>query len=155
MPIYNLLINGVMHRVEAPAEMPLLWVLRDLLNLKGTKYGCGLGICGSCTLMIEGEARTACLLPVQAVDRKAITTIEGLSDKNDHPVQRAWREAHVPQCGYCQSGQIMQAVALLQKESNPSEEQVQEAMSSVLCRCGTYPRIQKAIHSAIELSRKP
>ncbi len=155
MPTYNLLINGTTHEVEAPGEMPLLWVLRDLLHLKGTKYGCGLGICGSCTLMVEGEARRACLLPVQAMDRRAITTIEGLSDNNDHPVQQAWREEHVPQCGYCQSGQIMQAVALLQKDTNPSNEQIQEAMSQVLCRCGTYPRIKKAIQSAIELSKRP
>ena len=155
MPIYNLSINGTIHRVEAPVEMPLLWVLRDLLNLKGTKYGCGLGICGSCTAMLDGEAITTCLYPIQAVQNRAMTTIEGLSEKNDHPVQKAWREEHVPQCGYCQSGQIMQAVALLQKEPNPSEAQVEEAMSRVICRCGTYPRIKKAIQSAIELSRKP
>lgn len=154
MPIYNLSINGRMHSVEAPAEMPLLWVLRDLLDLKGTKYGCGLGICGSCTLMIEGEARTACLLPIQAVGDQAITTIEGLSDNNDHPVQQAWRAEHVPQCGYCQSGQIMQAAALLQNEPNPSPAQVEAAMSQVLCRCGTYLRIKKAIQAAIEISKK-
>lgn len=155
MPTYNLLINGTTHRVEAPAEMPLLWVLRDLLDLKGTKYGCGLGICGSCTAILDGEAIATCLLPIQAVQNQAITTIEGLSEKNEHPVQKAWRAEYVPQCGYCQSGQIMQAVALLQQESDPSEAQVQEVMSRVICRCGTYPRIKKAIQSAIELSRKP
>lgn len=144
-----------MHTVEAPGEMPLLWVLRDLLDMKGTKYGCGLGICGSCMIMVEGKAKTACLLPVQAVGKQAITTIEGLSGNNDHPIQQAWRTAHVPQCGYCQSGQIMRAAALLQEEPNPSPEQIEAAMSQVLCRCGTYPRIKEAIQSAIQLSKKP
>lgn len=155
MPTYSLSINGQKHTVEAPGDMPLLWVLRDLLDMKGTKYGCGLGICGSCMIMFEGEARTACLLPVQAVGRQAITTIEGLSDDNSHPVQQAWRTAHVPQCGYCQSGQIIQAAALLHKEPKPSLEQIEAAMSQVLCRCGTYPRIRKAIQSAIKLAKKP
>ncbi len=154
MPIYNLSINGNRYTLEAPAEMPLLWVLRDLLDLKGTKYACGLGICGSCTLMLGGAASRACLLPIQAVGDQAITTIEGLSDNNDHPIQQAWRAEHVPQCGYCQSGQIMQAAALLQKEPNPSPTQIETAMSQVLCRCGTYPRIKRAIQSAIEASKK-
>ena len=154
MPNYNLSINGESYQVEASATMPLLWVLRDLLQLKGTKYGCGLGICGSCTLVVEGEAKTACLLPVSAVEGRAITTIEGLSENNDHPVQKAWRKEHVPQCGYCQSGQIMQAAALLEQSPNPSMEQIETAMSKVLCRCGTYPRIKKAIQAAVELSKK-
>ncbi|MBX2876002.1 MAG: (2Fe-2S)-binding protein [Saprospiraceae bacterium] len=155
MPIYKLSINGKEQTVEAPAEMPLLWVLRDLLNMTGTKYGCGLGICGSCMVLVEGDAKTACLLPIHSIQDQAITTIEGLSDRNDHPVQQAWRKEHVPQCGYCQSGQIMRAVALLQEESNPSQAQAEAAMSQVLCRCGTYPRIKKAIQSAIDLSKRP
>jgi len=145
MPVYNLSLNGKTTFVTAAEDMPLLWVLRDLLHLRGTKYGCGLGICGSCTLLVDGEATQSCLMPIRLAEGKQITTIEGLSTDGDHPVQEAWKAAHVPQCGYCQSGQIMQATALLAANPNPTAEEIAASMSKILCRCGTYPRIKKAI----------
>ena len=132
--------------------MPLLWVLRDILRLTGTKYGCGLGVCGICTLHLDGKPVKSCLLPVREATGRRITTIEGLSENGDHAVQVAWAEADVPQCGYCQSGQIMQAAALLSAKRRPSDQDIDTAMSAVLCRCGTYPRIKKAIESAAKKS---
>ena len=132
-------------------NMPLLWALRDYMGLTGTKFGCGIAQCGACTVHIDGEPVRSCVLPSSAAEGKEITTIEGLSENNDHPVQLAWIEAQVPQCGYCQSGQIMSAVALLKKNPNPSDEDIDQAMSKVLCRCGTYPRIKRAIKEASKL----
>jgi isoquinoline 1-oxidoreductase alpha subunit len=131
--------------------MPLLWALRDLLGLRGTKYGCGIAACGVCTVHVDGSAVRACVLPLSAVEGKRVTTIEGLG--GNHPVQRAWIEEQVPQCGYCQPGQIMQAAALLASNPNPTREQVREAMNSVLCRCGTYLRIESAVQRAAEAMR--
>ncbi len=148
MPEYNLTINGKTTTVIAHENMPLLWVLRDLLRLTGTKYGCGFGVCGICKVHINDEAVNACRITVNKAAGKNITTIEGLSEKGDHPVQEAWKMAKVPQCGYCQGGQVMQAAAMLNKNPNPKEQEINEAMSDVLCRCGTYPRIKKAIELA-------
>ncbi|HUD71326.1 MAG TPA: (2Fe-2S)-binding protein [Dongiaceae bacterium] len=147
MPI-KLTVNGRATSVEAPAEMPLLWVLRDLLDLKGTKYGCGMSVCGMCTVHVDGEATRSCVTPVSSVEGKKITTIEGLSADGSHPVQRAWMEVDVAQCGYCQAGQIMSAAALLAKTPKPTEAQVDAAMDGNLCRCGTYMRIREAIRKA-------
>ena len=142
-------INGVSRSIDAPPNMPLVWVLRDLLGLMGTKYGCGIASCGACTVHLDGEARRSCVLPVGAAIGKKITTIEGIgSQAAPHPVQQAWVEENVPQCGYCQSGQIMSACALLKKKPAPSDEEIDVAMSGNICRCGTYPRIKKAIHRA-------
>ena len=135
-------------------DMPLLWVLRDHLDLTGTKYGCGIGICGSCTVLIDGIAMPSCLVPVSQVQGKEITTIEGLSSDSSHPVQKAWEELQVPQCGYCQSGQILTAVSLLNKVKEPDDDAIKEAMSGVLCRCGTYPRILEAIKLAAKTMGK-
>jgi len=146
-------INGTIHEVNASPKMPLLWVLRDLLQLTGTKYGCGLGICGICTVQINGQAERSCQIPIENCLNQSITTIEGLSKDGQHPIQRAWRKAQVPQCGYCQGGQMMQAAALLKAHPNPDTEQVNHAMSTVLCRCGTYPRIQQAIQLAIKFEK--
>ena len=129
-------------------DTPLLWVLRDFLHLTGTKFGCGIGSCGSCTVLIDGNPVQSCLIPVSQVVGKSITTIEGVSASGNHPVQKAWEELQVPQCGYCQSGQILTAIALLNKNRNPDDEIIKKAMSGVLCRCGTYPRILKAIKAA-------
>jgi len=129
-------------------DTPLLWVLRDHLGLTGTKYGCGIGVCGSCAVLIDGIARYSCMVPVSQVQEKEITTIEGLSSDNSHPVQKAWEDLQVPQCGYCQSGQILTAVSLLNKVKQPDDDIIKEAMSGVLCRCGTYPRILEAIKLA-------
>ena len=139
-------INGKSHQVDVEPEMPLLWVLRDVLDLKGTKFGCGLAQCGSCTVHVNGEPVRSCVFPVSAVAGKKITTIEGLSRDGTHPVQKAWVEHQVPQCGYCQSGQIMTAVALLNKKRNPTDKEIDEAMTNI-CRCGTYARIRTAIHA--------
>ncbi|MCL4109385.1 UNVERIFIED_CONTAM: hypothetical protein GTU68_033210 [Idotea baltica] len=128
--------------------MPLLWVLRDLLSLKGTKFGCGIAQCGACTVHLNGAPVRSCQLPVSVAATSTITTIEGLSEKGNHPVQQAWKEANVPQCGYCQAGQIMTASALLKRNPSPSSEEIDSAMSGNLCRCGTYPRIKKAIQAA-------
>ncbi len=129
-------------------DTPLLWVLRDHINLTGTKYGCGTGICGACTVLIDGVAVQSCMTPVRTVENKEITTIEGLSSDGSHPVQKAWQELQVPQCGYCQSGQILTAVSLLNTVKNPAEDVIKETMSGVLCRCGTYPRVLEAVKLA-------
>ncbi len=147
MPV-TLRINGTTHSVDVPPDMPLLWVLRDVLDLKGTKFGCGMAQCGACTVHINGNATRSCVLPVSAAAGAAITTIEGLSEDGSHPVQQAWEEVDVPQCGYCQAGQIMSAVALLERTPNPTDAQIDEAMNGNLCRCATYLRIREAIHLA-------
>jgi isoquinoline 1-oxidoreductase subunit alpha len=144
-------LNGKPQSVDVSPEMPLLWVLRDTLNMTGTKFGCGMALCGACTVHIEGEAARSCVTPVSAVAGKKITTIEGLSSDASHPVQRAWMETNVPQCGYCQPGQIMSTVALLAKKSSPTDADIDDAMSGNICRCGTYQRIRQAIHRAAAL----
>lgn len=148
MPTYKLLVNNKEHQVNAAADTPLLWVLRDNLGLTGTKYSCGIGVCGACTVHIDGEAMRACTLPVAAVGNRPVTTIEALAVKELHPVQSAWIEEQVAQCGYCQPGQVMAAVALLKKNPNPSDLQIDQHMSGNLCRCGTYVRVRRAIHKA-------
>jgi isoquinoline 1-oxidoreductase alpha subunit len=150
MPTYDLQINGQAYTIRAEAQMPLLWVLRDLIGLTGTKFSCGMGLCGSCTVLIDGEPTRSCVTLVDSVAGKTITTIEGLSPDSSHPLQKAWMEENVTQCGYCQPGQIMNAAALLQKNPHPSDVDIDAAMSDVLCRCGTYQRIRKAIHRAAE-----
>jgi aerobic-type carbon monoxide dehydrogenase small subunit (CoxS/CutS family) len=150
MPSFDLQINGRAYTVDAEAQMPLLWVLRDLLGLTGTKFGCGMGLCGSCTVLIDGEAIRSCVTLVETVAGKTITTIEGLSPDDSHPLQKSWVEERVTQCGYCQPGQIMSAAALLQKTPHPSDAEIDAALSNVLCRCGTYQRIRKAVHRAAE-----
>ena len=147
----KLTVNGVEHDVDASPDMPLLWVLRDLIGLTGTKYGCGMAQCGACTVHIDGQPSRSCVLPVSAVAGRPVTTIEGLSADGSHPVQRAWAELDVVQCGYCQSGQIMAAAALLRVVNNPNDAEIDEAMAGILCRCGTYPRVRAAIHRAAEL----
>lgn len=148
MPTYNLTINGEQKSVEALEDMPLLWVIRDLLDLKGTKFGCGQALCGACTVHLDGTAIRSCSLPISEVGNAQITTIEGLSENGDHPLQQAWVEHIVPQCGYCQTGQIMNAASLLQSNPNPSEEEIDQSMAGNLCRCGTYNRIKTAIQTA-------
>ena len=148
----QLTINKKQYDVDAPPEMPLLWVLRDLLDLTGTKFGCGMAQCGACTVHLGDTAVRSCILPVSSVGNKPITTIEGLSEKGDHPVQKAWLEHDVPQCGYCQAGQIMTAAALLKKTPNPTDEQIEEAMNGNICRCGTYVRIKAAVKTASQTS---
>jgi aerobic-type carbon monoxide dehydrogenase small subunit (CoxS/CutS family) len=145
---YSLRINKKVHQVEAAENIPLLWVLRDILGMEGTKYGCGVGSCGACTVHLNGQAVRSCLLPISALAGTEITTIEGLSAKGDHPVQKAWVDVDVSQCGYCQSGQIMSASALLKNNPNPTEEEIENFMSGNICRCGTYTRIKKAIQLA-------
>ena len=144
----KLRVNGVERTFEGDPAMPLLWYLRDELGLTGTKFGCGIAACGACTVHVNGEAQRACVTPVSALEGKAVVTIEGLSDDGDHPVQRAWRDQNVPQCGYCQSGQIMQAAAFLARTPHPTDEQIDQAMAGNICRCGTYIRIRAAIHAA-------
>jgi len=144
----NLNINGRVVEVDADPDTPLLWVLRDELKLKGTRYGCGAGMCGACTVHLDGEATFSCLVRLGEIERSSITTIEGLSEDGDHAVQQAWIAEQVPQCGYCQSGQIMRAAALLARSPHPSRQEIVEEMSSNLCRCGTYPRIIRAIERA-------
>ncbi|MFL5507878.1 MAG: (2Fe-2S)-binding protein [Gemmatimonadales bacterium] len=153
MPAITLRINGQDKQVDVPEDMPLLWVLRDRLDLTGTKFGCGIGSCGACTVHLDGVAVRSCQTPAVAAAGKAVTTIEGLSSDGSHPVQQAWIEAQVPQCGYCQSGQIMSAAALLSTNPNPSDSDIDNAMSGNLCRCGTYQRIRKAIHRAAETGK--
>jgi aerobic-type carbon monoxide dehydrogenase small subunit (CoxS/CutS family) len=148
MPSYTLRVNGRRHDVNADEDTPLLWVLRDSLGLTGTKYGCGSGLCGACTVHLDGESALSCTTPVAAVTDKRITTIEGLSRDGRHPVQRAWLEEDVVQCGYCQVGQIMEAAALLERNPDPTDQDIEDAMASKLCRCGTYQRIRRAIHRA-------
>ena len=141
-------LNGKSQTVDVSPEMPLLWVLRDTLNMTGTKFGCGMALCGACTVHINGEATRSCITPISSVSGKSVTTIEGLSTSSLHPVQQAWIEEDVPQCGYCQSGQIMSAAALLAKKPKPSDAEIDDFMSGNICRCGTYQRIRKAIHRA-------
>jgi isoquinoline 1-oxidoreductase alpha subunit len=144
----SLKVNGTEHTFDGSGEMPLLWYLRDELGLVGTKFGCGMALCGACTVHLDGQAMRACVTPISAVAGKAITTIEGLSPDGNHPVQQAWRIHNVPQCGYCQSGQIMQAAALLKENPKPSDDDIDSAMAGNICRCGTYPRIRAAIKTA-------
>lgn len=148
MATFNLTINGKKLPVEVDPTTPMLWVLRDHLKLKGTKYGCGIAQCGACMVHLNGTAVPSCQLPVSAVGEQSITTIEGLSEEGDHPVQKAWLEHDVPQCGYCQAGQIMSAVALLQRNPSPSDDEIETAMNGNICRCGTYTRIKAAIKTA-------
>ena len=154
MPDYKLTVNDKTSLVNVPADMPLLWALRETLELTGTKYGCGVGSCGACTVLIDGKAVKSCQYPASATIGKKITTIEGLSEDATHPIQQAWIELNVPQCGYCQAGQIMTTAALLKQSPNPTDAQIDLAMEGVVCRCGTYARIRKAIHKAAELSKK-
>jgi isoquinoline 1-oxidoreductase alpha subunit len=147
----KLTVNDTSHELEIDPATPLLWALRDDIGLTGTKFGCGIAACGACTVHIDGAPVRSCVTPVSAAVGKRITTIEGLSQTGDHPVQRAWIELQVPQCGYCQSGQIMSATALLRSKPKPTDEDIDSAMSGNICRCGTYPRIRKAIHRASEL----
>jgi len=149
----KLLVNGTPHEVDAPEDMPLLWALRDLVGLTGTKFGCGLAQCGACTVLLDGQPVRSCRLPVSAAAGKPVTTIEGLSSDASHPVQRAWAELDVVQCGYCQSGQIMAAAALLQAKPRPTDADIDAAMNGNLCRCGTYQRIRAAVHRAAELAQ--
>jgi len=154
MPI-QLTVNDVATAVDVPPDMPLLWVLRDILNLKGAKYGCGIGKCGACTVLLDGQAIRSCMTEVGSVGDERITTIEGLSSDGLHPVQVAWEALDVPQCGYCQSGQIMSAASLLQRTPNPTDADIDAALSGNLCRCGTYTRIRQAIHEAAEAASRP
>ena len=149
----TLSVNGVTRTVDTDPDTPLLWVLRDHLGLTGTKFGCGIASCGACTVQVDGQAVRSCSLPLGAVEGTEVTTIEGLSQDGSHPVQRAWVAEQVPQCGYCQSGQLMSAAALLARNPQPSDADIDAAMSGVLCRCGTYPRIRTAIKRAGELAR--
>lgn len=150
--MFALTINDNSYEVDVPETMPLLWVLRDILDMKGTKYGCGKGICGSCTVHLNGKPVRSCSLPISAIKEAEIVTIEGLSEKIDHPLQVAWRKMNVPQCGYCQSGQIMSAAALIKENKNPSDEDINLAMAGNICRCGTYVRIKEAIKLAAKES---
>ena len=151
MPSYSLNVNGKTTTVDVPADMPLLWVIRDVLNLKGTKFGCGVGQCGACTVVVGGRAQRSCQTPVSAA-KAPITTIEGLSADGTHPLQQAWMEIDVPQCGYCQAGQMMSANALLSQNPKPTDDQITSAMTGNICRCGTYLRIRQAIHRAAAIA---
>lgn len=151
MSTYNLKINGETHSIEADSDTPLLWVLRDQIGLVGAKYGCGIGQCGSCTVHVNGNPLRSCMLQVSQLQGMDIVTIEGLSKEGDHPVQKAWLEHDVPQCGYCQTGQIMAAAALLKNNPNPTDEDIDAAMEGNICRCGTYVRIKQAIKTASKL----
>lgn len=148
MATYKIKVNGTTKTVEAESEMPLLWALRDLMGLTGTKYGCGIGSCGSCTVLLNGESVRSCQTAISDVGEKEVVTIEGLGSKELHPLQKAWVEHDVPQCGFCQAGQIMAAAAFLKETPNPTDAQIDEAMNAILCRCGTYPRIREAIKAA-------
>ncbi len=147
-------VNGTVHEVDAPADMPLLWVLRERLGLTGVKYGCGVAECGACTVHVDGKAVRSCVVPVSAVGTSKITTIEGLSADGSHPVQQAWTEVDVVQCGYCQSGQIMAAAALLADKPDPTDDDIDAAMAGNICRCGTYQRIREAVHAAAARMRR-
>jgi aerobic-type carbon monoxide dehydrogenase small subunit (CoxS/CutS family) len=153
--VTSLKVNGQTLNVDAAPDTPLLWVLRDHLGMTGTKYGCGMALCGACTVHLDGQATRSCVLPLRAAEGRTITTIEGLSRGGSHPVQQAWLEIDVPQCGYCQSGQIMSAAALLQSNPHPTDADIDAAMSGNLCRCGTYSRIRQAIHRAAQLLDPP
>lgn len=148
MPIYNLKINGTSHNVEAEQDTPLLWVLRDHLDMVGTKFGCGIGQCGACTIHVDGSATRSCLLQVSMVEDMEITTIEGLAKDTLHPVQEAWKEIDVPQCGYCQAGQMMSAAAFLSQNKTPNKTEIRDAMSGNICRCASYNRIEQAVELA-------
>jgi isoquinoline 1-oxidoreductase alpha subunit len=150
MAVFNLRVNGDQRSVDVPPEMPLLWVLRDHLDLTGTKYSCGISFCGSCAVHLDGEPTRSCVLTVEAVGDREITTIEGLSPNGDHPLQKAWLADQTPQCGYCHPGQLMQAAALLEQNPHPTDEEIVEFMNPNLCRCGTYQRIKKAIRRVEE-----
>jgi isoquinoline 1-oxidoreductase alpha subunit len=150
MAVFDLRVNGERRSVDVPPDMPLLWVLRDHLGLTGTKYSCGIALCGSCTVHIDGKPVRSCATTVENVGDGAITTIEGLSRNGDHPLQRAWLEEQTPQCGYCHPGQLMQAAALLEENPHPTDQEIQDYMAGNLCRCGTYQRIKKAIRTAEE-----
>jgi len=152
MSIFNLTINGQQHQVDVVPDTPMLWVLREHLNLVGVKYGCGIAQCGACTILLDGVAVRSCSVPVSRVGDMPITTIEGLSPDGNHPLQEAWLEHDVPQCGYCQAGQIMNAAALLADNPNPSDEEIDQAMQGNLCRCGTYLRIRAAVKTAANMS---
>lgn len=154
MAAFAFTVNGQKQDVDVAPQMPLLWVLRDTLGFTGTKFGCGLGLCGACTVHIDGQASRSCSTPISSVNGKRVTTIEGLSADGSHPVQRAWAEADVPQCGYCQSGQIMSAAALLAAKPNPTESEIDSAMRGNICRCGTYQAIREAIHRAAQGGRR-
>lgn len=147
-------INNKEYRLDADPQMPLLWAIRDLVGLKGTKYGCGVAQCGACVVHMDGEAVRSCVTRVSRATDKKIVTIEGLSENNNHPVQQAWQQIDVPQCGYCHSGQIMSAAVLLRENPNPSDQDIDDAMAGNICRCGTYLRIRKAIHLAAEMQQK-
>ncbi len=151
MATITLKLNNKTHTIEADLKMPLLWAIRDIVGLTGTKYGCGIAQCGACTVHLDGTPVRSCSIPVSAAANKNITTIEGLSTDNSHPVQQAWIQEQVPQCGYCQSGQIMAATALLKKNANPTDKDIDAAMQGHICRCGTYPRIRKAIKTASQI----
>ena len=150
----RMIVNGIEREVDAQPDMPLLWVLRDLLGLTGTKFSCGMAQCGACTVHVDGAPRRSCVTPISAAAGKTITTIEGLSSDGSHPVQRAWAEIDVVQCGYCQSGQIMSAAALLTANPNPTDTDIDAAMTGNICRCGTYQRIRSAVHRAADLAKK-
>jgi isoquinoline 1-oxidoreductase alpha subunit len=152
---YKLTVNGKTTTVDAPADMPLLWVLRDIMNLSGTKFGCGIGQCGACTVHLNGKAVRSCLTQVSAAANQPIMTIEGLSPDGTHPLQIAWQDVDVPQCGYCQAGQIMSAAALLAKTPKPTDKDIDSALNGNLCRCGTYLRIRAAVHKAAEMHGGP
>lgn len=149
----SLTVNEKAHTLDADPEMPLLWAIRDIIGLTGTKYGCGVAQCGACIVHLDGEAVRSCVTKLKRAHGKQVTTIEGLSEANDHPIQRAWAEVDVPQCGYCHSGQIMAAAVLLREIPNPTDEDISNAMAGNVCRCGTYLRVRKAIHLAAEISR--
>ena len=153
MATYALIVNGKARQIDAPPDMPLLWAIREQIGLTGTKFGCGAAHCGACTVHVDGKPVRSCNVSVHEAAGKKITTIEGLSDKTDHPVQRAWIELDVPQCGYCQSGQIMSAAALLADKPSPTDADIDRAMSGNICRCGTYPRIRAAIHRAAQMKK--
>lgn len=148
MALFNLKVNGKMHQVDVDPDTPLLWVLRDNLDLVGTKFGCGIAMCGACTVHVDGNAARSCSMPISTIGDKSVTTIEGLSTDGSHPLQNAWREHDVPQCGYCQAGQIMNAAALLAKNPSPSDTEIEQAMNGNICRCATYNRIKAAIKTA-------
>ena len=154
MSKYKLHINGALKTANVASDTPLLWVLRDHLNLVGTKFGCGIGQCGACTVHIDGQPTRACLTPISSVGKSQITTIEGLSPNGEHPLQKVWQELDVPQCGYCQAGQIMTAAALLKKNPRPTDADIDTALAGNLCRCGTYLRIRAGIHRAAEIVAK-
>lgn len=150
----SLNINQKTYQVDVSPDMPLLWVIRDIVGLTGTKYGCGVAQCGACVVHMNGEAARSCVTKVSRAEGQTIVTIEGLSQNNDHPLQRAWNEISVPQCGYCHSGQLMSAAVLLRENPNPTDDDIDAAMAGNICRCGTYPRIRQAIHLAAEMQRK-